>query len=70
MKTLIVLVLLSSKKISVGSPSMGILMLKKVRSCKIYGGPVKLGISMSLPVLQSGKGPKVFPMSAFTRTSS
>ena len=35
MKTLIVLVLLSSKKIAVGSSSMGILMLKKL-------GPVKI----------------------------
>ena len=64
MKTLIVLVLLSGKKkIAVGSPSMGIIMLKKIRSCKNYGGPVKLRISMWLPVLQSSKGPKVFPMS-------
>ena len=35
MKTLIVLVLLSGKKIAVGSPPMGILMLKKL-------GPVKI----------------------------
>ena len=42
---------------------MGILMLKKIRSCKNFGGPVKLGFSMWLPVLRSGKGPKVFPMS-------
>ena len=42
---------------------MGILMLKKLGPVKIYGGPVKLGISMWLPVLRSGKGPKFFPMS-------
>ena len=40
MKTLIVPVLLSGKKIPVGSSSMGILMLKKIRSCKSFGGPV------------------------------
>ena len=63
MKTLIVPVLLSGIKIPVGSPSMGIIMLKKIRSCKNFGGPVKLGFSMWLPVLRSSKGPKVFPMS-------
>ena len=64
MKTLIMPVFLSGKKIPVGSPSMGILMLKKIRSCKNFGGPVKLGFSMWLLVLQSSKGPIVFPMSA------
>ena len=54
------------KKIRVGSRSMGILMLKKMRSCKNFGGPVKLGFFMWLPVLWSCKGPKVFPMSALT----
>ena len=34
-----------------------------MRSCKSFGGPLKLGFSMWLPVLRSGKGPKVFPMS-------
>ena len=53
MKTLIVLVLLSGRKIAVGSPYTGILMLKKIRSCKSFGGPVKLGFYMWLPVLQS-----------------
>ena len=38
-------------------------MLKKMRYCKSFGGPVKLGFSMWLPVLRSSKGPKVFPMS-------
>ena len=39
--------------------------LKSFRGvCKSFGGPVKLGFSMWLPVLRSGKGPKVFPMSA------
>ena len=66
---------------------MGILMLKKIRSCKrcdmdffepmhrnkpnityllackSFGGLVKLGFFMWLPVLQSGKAPKLFPMS-------
>ena len=37
---------------------------KMIRSCKSFGGPEKLGFSMWLPVLRSGKGPKVFPMSA------
>ena len=63
MKTLIVPVFVSDKKIPLGNPSMGILMLKKIRSCKSIEGPVKLGFSMWLPVLRSGKGPKVFPMS-------
>ena len=63
MKTIVVPVLLSSKKNPVGSPSMGTLMLKKMRSCKSFWGPVKLGFSMWLSVLCSGKGPKVFPMS-------
>ena len=45
---------------------MGILMLKKIRSCKSFGGPVKLGFSMWLPVLRSGKVPKVFPMSGIS----
>ena len=53
MKTFIVLVLLSIKKNPVGSPSMGILMLKKIRSCKNFGGPIKLGFSMWLRVLRS-----------------
>ena len=44
---------------------MGILMLKNyIRSCKSFGGPVKLGFSMWWLVLRSGKGPNVFPMSA------
>ena len=64
MKILIMPVLLSGKKIPVASPSMGILMLKKIRSCKNFGGPVKLGFSMWLLVLQSSKGPIVFPVSA------
>ena len=34
-----------------------------MRSCKSFEGPVKLGFSMWLPVLRSGKGLKVFPMS-------
>ena len=41
-KTLIVPVLRSSKKIPVGSLSMGILVSKKIRSYKSFGGPVKL----------------------------
>ena len=28
---------------------------KKIRSCKSFGGPVKLGFSICLPVLRSGK---------------
>ena len=39
---------------------------KKIRSCKSFGGPVKLGFSICLPVLRSGKSLKVFPMSATT----
>ena len=64
MKTFIVLVLLCGKNIAVGSPSMEILnlMQKKLRSCKNFWGPVKLGFSIWLPVLWSGKGPKVFPI--------
>ena len=53
----------SNRKIALGSPSTGILMLKKNRSCKSFGGPVKLGFYMWLSVSQSGKGPKVFRMS-------
>ena len=34
------------------------IMSKKIRSCKRLGGPVKLGFSMWLLVLQSGKSPK------------
>ena len=34
-----------------------------IRSCKSFGGPVKLGFSMWLLVLRSSKSPKVFPMS-------
>ena len=64
MKTIVVPVLLSGKKNSVGSPSIGPLMLKKkMRSCESFGGPVKLGFSMWSSVLRSVKGPKVFPMS-------
>ena len=45
--------------------SMGVLILKNyIRSCKSFGGPVKLGFSMWWPVLRSSKGPKVFSMSA------
>ena len=66
MKTLIVPVLLSGKKFLKGAPLWGLLCWKNyIRSCKSFGGPVKLGFSMwlPLPVLWSGKGPKVFPMS-------
>ena len=63
-KTLIVVVLLSCKKNPAGSPSMGSLKFKKIRSCKSFGGPVKLGFSTWLPVLRSSKDPKVFPLSA------
>ena len=59
-------------KNSVVSPSMGTLMLKNyIRSCKSFEGPVKLklGFSMWLLVLRSGKGPKFFPMSDFTKWS-
>ena len=42
-----------------------------MRSGKSFGGPVKHGFFTCLPVLRSGKGPKVFPMSVvpliFTR---
>ena len=38
-----------------------------IRSCKSFGGPAKLGFSMWLPVLRSGKGPKVFPMSVLAQ---
>ena len=68
MKTIVVPVLLSGKKKNpVGGPSMGTLMLKEMSSCKSFGGPVKLGFSMWSPALQSGKDPKVFPMSATVR---
>ena len=63
MKTVVVPVLLSGKKNLVGSPSTGTLILTKMSSCKSSGGPVKLGFSMWSPVLRSGKGPKVFPVS-------
>ena len=36
---------------------------KKIGPVKSFGGRVNLGFSMWLPVLRSGKGPKVFPMS-------
>ena len=55
------------KKNLLGAPLWGLLFWKKMRSCKSVGGPVKLVFSKWLPVLQSGKGPKVFPMSAHTR---
>ena len=64
MKTLIVPALLSGKKSLLGAPLWGLLCWKNyIRSCKSFGGAVKLGFSMWLPVLLSGKGPKVFPMS-------
>ena len=59
MKTLIVPVLLSSRKIAVGSPPVGILIFKKNRSCKRFGGPVKLGFSAWLLVISS-PGPVKF----------
>ena len=63
-KTLIAPVLLSGKKFLQGAPLWGLLCWKNyIRSCKSFGGPVKLGFSMWLPVLRSGKGRKVFPMS-------
>ena len=40
---------------SVGSSSMGILILKKNRSCKSFGGPVKLGFSMSSGLVKAQK---------------
>ena len=59
MKTHIVPVLLSGKKFLYGA-LYGDSYVKKnyIRSCKSFGGPVKLGFSMWLPVLRSGKGPK------------
>ena len=64
MKTLIVPALLSGKKSLLGAPLWGLLCWKNyIRSCKSFGGAVKLGFSMWLPVLLSGKGPTVFPMS-------
>ena len=65
MKTIVVPVLQSGKKNPVGNPSLygDSNVEKKMRSCKSFGGPVKLGFSMWSPVLRSCKGPKVFPMS-------
>ena len=62
-KTLVVAVLLSGKKLCVGNPSVENLMLKKIRSCKTVGGPVRREFFKCLPVLWSGKGQKVFAMS-------
>ena len=45
-------------------PFLRTIMLKKIWSCKSFGGPVKLRFSIWLPVLRSGRVPKVFPMSA------
>ena len=39
----------SGNKPPVGSPSMGTLMMKTIRSCKSFGGQVKLGFSMWIP---------------------
>ena len=58
-------------KILVGRLSMETLCWKNyIRTCKSFGGPVKLGFSMWLLVLRSGKGPKVFPMSGTDFISS
>ena len=64
MKTLSVPVLLSGKKSCCKESLYGDSNVKKkIGPIKSFGGPVKLGFSMWLPVLRSGKGPKVFPMS-------
>ena len=64
MKTLSVPVLLSSKKSCCMESLYGDYNVKKkIGSIKSFGRPIKLGFSMWLPVLRSGKGPKVFPMS-------
>ena len=65
MKTLSVPVLLSGKKSCCKESLYGDsnVKKKKIGPIKSFGGPVKLGFSMWLPVLRSGKGPKVFPMS-------
>ena len=63
MKTLIVVVLLSSEKKLSWSLSMLNLILKRIRSCKASRGPVKTEFSTRLLVLRSGKDPKVFAMS-------
>ena len=65
MKTLSVPVLLSGKKSCCKESLYGDSNVKKkIGPIKSFGGPVKLGFSMWLLVLRSGKGPKVFPMSA------
>ena len=51
-------------KKSLRDPSSGTLMLKKIRSCKSFGGPVKLGFSMWFtgpPVRSKGPRSKSFP---------
>ena len=64
MKAFVVLVLLSGKTFLKGALN-GDSYVKKnyIRSCKSFGGPVKLGFSIRLPFLRSGKGPKVFLIS-------
>ena len=64
MKTLIVSVLLSGKK-SCGKPLYGDSYVERIilGPVKSLGGPVKLVFCKWLPVLWSGKGQKVFPMS-------
>ena len=63
METLNMPVLLSGKNSCREALYEDSLWKNHIRSCKSFGGSVKRGFSMWLPVLRSGKGPKVFPMS-------
>ena len=63
-KTVIVVVLLSGKKNPCGGPLYRESNVRKIRSCKTVGGPVKPGFFTFLQVLRSGKSLKVFVMTA------
>ena len=52
-------------KKSCREPLYGDSNVEKTRSCKSFGGPVKLGLSLLSPVLRPSKGPTVFPKSGF-----